>query len=145
MEDNILSVKLTKKELNTAEGDKNKVAAMLVEKAVFKEMAKAEYTVEEKEKLKKLKKNLEKEFFLNKKAGEKIVITKEDIETVYNNNIEKLKGMNPEEIVSKIKEKIFLKRLEEERVNYMNLLIKEYNLNDEIKKIFPELNDKTEK
>ncbi len=133
-----MNVRLTKEEIKNAGADKNKAAAILVEKAVFKEMSKAEYTPEEKEQLKKLKKNIEKEFFLNKKAGENIVISDETVLAVYKNNAEKLKGKNPAVILPQIKEQLYLKKLNEERVKYMNSLVSDYKLNDELKKIFPE-------
>lgn len=137
-----MDVKLTKAEIKNIGNDKNRAAAILIEKAVFNEMSKAEYTKEEKEQLKKFKKNVEKEYFLNKKAGEKTVISDETVLAVYTNNKEKLEGKDPAVILPQIKEQLYKQKLQQEKINYLNSLIQEYNLNEELKKSFPDKNQK---
>ena len=102
------------------------------------------YSEEEKKELEELKKNLELEYFLNKKAMETTAVDDMEVLQVYQNNIDKLKEGDIVEILPQLKNQMLLQRREEEKVKYMNSLVEKYDLNGELKKYFPEAEEKQE-
>lgn len=63
---------------------------------------------------------------------------------VYQNNIDKLKDADITAVLPQLKDQMLFQRREEEKVKYMNSLVEKYKLNDELKKYFPESENKEE-
>ncbi len=63
---------------------------------------------------------------------------------VYQNNIDKLKDADITAVLPQLKDQMLFQRREEEKVKYMNSLVEKYKLNDELKKYFPETENKEE-
>lgn len=140
----VAAIKLTEQEIKDAGNNSNIGAQILVKKAVLKEMNGVKYTEDEKKELEELKKNVEIEYFLNKKAMETTNVDDMEVLQVYQNNIDKLKEADIVTILPQLKEQMLLQRREEEKVKYMNSLVEKYDLNGELKKYFPEAEEKQE-
>ena len=141
----VATIKLTEQEIKDAGNNSNIGAQILVKKAVLKEMNGVKYTEDEKKELEELKKNVEIEYFLNKKAMETTNVDDMEVLQVYQNNIDKLKEADIVTILPQLKEQMLLQRREEEKVKYMNSLVEKYDLNSELKKYFPEIEKSVEK
>ena len=138
-------ITLTEQEIKDTQKNSNAAAQLLVRKAILKEMNDVKYSEEEKKELEELKKNLELEYFLNKKAMETTAVDDMEVLQVYQNNIDKLKEGDIVEILPQLKNQMLLQRREEEKVKYMNSLVEKYDLNSELKKYFPEIEKPVEK
>lgn len=55
-------------------------------------------------------------------------------------NADKLKDSDIIKVLPEIKEKLFLQRVSDEKVKYMNSLVTKYDLNNILKKYFPNIN-----
>ena len=141
----VAAIKLTEQEIKDTGNNSNIGAQLLVKKAVLKEMNGVKYTEDEKKELEELKKNIEIEYFLNKKAMETTNVDDMEVLQVYQNNIDKLKEADIVTILPQLKEQMLLQRREEEKVKYMNSLVEKYDLNSELKKYFPEIEKPVEK
>lgn len=139
-----LKITLTQEEVKEAENNSNIGAQLLVRKAILKEMSSIKYTEEEKKELEEIKKNVEIDYFLNKKAMETTKVDDMEVLQVYQNNADKLKDTDITIILPQLKEQMILQRREEEKVKYMNTLVEKYNLNEELKKYFPNIENKEE-
>lgn len=139
-----LKITLTQEEVKEAENNSNIGAQILVRKAILKEMSSIKYTEEEKKELEEIKKNVEIDYFLNKKAMETTKVDDMEVLQVYQNNADKLKNTDITIILPQLKEQMILQRREEEKVKYMNTLVEKYNLNEELKKYFPNTENKEE-
>lgn len=137
-------ITLTQEEVKEAENNSNIGAQILVRKAILKEMSSIKYTEEEKKELEEIKKNVEIDYFLNKKAMETTKVDDMEVLQVYQNNADKLKNTDITIILPQLKEQMILQRREEEKVKYMNTLVEKYNLNEELKKYFPNTENKEE-
>lgn len=132
------NIVLTEEEVKSSENNSDIGAQILVRKAILKEMDEEKYTPEEKKELEEIKKNIEMDYFLNKKAMETTNVDDMEVLEVYQNNIEKLKDGDITLILPKLKEQMILQRREEEKIKYMNSLVEKYNLNEELRKHFSE-------
>ena len=132
------NIVLTEEEVKSSENNSDIGAQILVRKAILKEMDEEKYTPEEKKELEEIKKNVEMDYFLNKKAMETTNVDDMEVLEVYQNNIEKLKDGDITLILPKLKEQMILQRREEEKIKYMNSLVEKYNLNEELRKHFSE-------
>ena len=139
-----LKITLTQEEVKEAENNSNIGAQILVRKAILKEMSSIKYIEEEKKELEEIKKNVEIDYFLNKKAMETTKVDDMEVLQVYQNNADKLKNTDITIILPQLKEQMILQRREEEKVKYMNTLVEKYNLNEELKKYFPNTENKEE-
>ena len=139
-----LKITLTQEEVKEAENNSNIGAQILVRKAILKEMSSIKYIEEEKKELEEIKKNVEIDYFLNKKAMETTKVDDMEVLQVYQNNADKLKNTDITIILPQLKEQMILQRREEEKVKYMNTLVEKYNLNEELKKYFPNIENKEE-
>lgn len=137
-------ITLTQEEVKEAENNSNIGAQILVRKAILKEMSRVKYTEEEKKELEEIKKNVEIDYFLNKKAMETTKVDDMEVLQVYQNNADKLKNTDITIILPQLKEQMILQRREDEKVKYMNTLVEKYNLNEELKKYFPNTENKKE-
>lgn len=86
----IAKITLTEQEAKDTAENSNAAAQILVRKAILQEMRGVKYSEDEKE-LEELKKNVEIEYFLNKKAMETANVDDMEVLQVYQNNIDKLK------------------------------------------------------
>lgn len=134
------TLSLTKEELATVGNNFNAAASLLVKKAVEKEMSTYQYTTEEKQELDKAIENLKLEFFLNRVASKNTVVNDVEVLQIYKDNADKLKDSDIIKVLPEIKEKLFLQRVSEEKVKYMNSLVTKYDLNNILKKYFPNIN-----
>ena len=100
-------------------------------------MTKYNYTLEEKEALKENKENLEIEFYMNRLAVKKVNVSDEEVLAIYNANKDKLKDIKMEIALPQIREQLFLQKVNNEKINYINSLIEKNQLNDKIKLYFP--------
>ena len=139
-----VKISLTEQEMKDSENNSNIAAQILVKKAVLKEMENVKYSEEEKKELEEIKENIELEYFLNKKAMETANVDDMEVLQVYQNNIDKLKDADITAVLPQLKDQMLFQRREEEKVKYMNSLVEKYKLNDELKKYFPESENKEE-
>ena len=139
-----VKISLTEQEVKDSENNSNIAAQILVKKAVLKEMENVKYSEEEKKELEEIKENIELEYFLNKKAMETANVDDMEVLQVYQNNIDKLKDADITAVLPQLKDQMLFQRREEEKVKYMNSLVEKYKLNDELKKYFPESENKEE-
>ena len=139
-----VKISLTAQEVKDSENNSNAAAQILVKKAVLKEMENVKYSEEEKKELEEIKENIELEYFLNKKAMETANVDDMEVLQVYQNNIDKLKDADITAVLPQLKDQMLFQRREEEKVKYMNSLVEKYKLNDELKKYFPESENKEE-
>ena len=139
-----VKISLTEQEVKDSENNSNAAAQILVKKAVLKEMENVKYSEEEKKELEEIKENIELEYFLNKKAMETANVDDMEVLQVYQNNIDKLKDADITAVLPQLKDQMLFQRREEEKVKYMNSLVEKYKLNDELKKYFPESENKEE-
>ena len=139
-----VKISLTEQEVKDSENNSNAAAQILVKKAVLKEMENVKYSEEEKKELEEIKENIELEYFLNKKAMETANVDDMEVLQVYQNNIDKLKDADITAVLPQLKDQMLFQRREEEKVKYMNSLVEKYKLNDELKKYFPETENKEE-
>ena len=137
-------ITLTETEMKEVGTNSNAAAQLLVRKAILKEMGENKYTEQEKKELEEIKKNVELEYFLNKKAMESVKVDDMEVLQVYQNNIDKLKDTDIVQVLPQLKDQMLLQRREEAKVNYMNSLVEKYDLNSEIKKRFPEVEKSAE-
>lgn len=133
-----MEIVLTPVEIEQANGNSNVLAQMLVSKAIMAEMAKREFTPEEKAQLEIMKKNMEVEFFLNILAQQKITIADHEILEVYKNNAEALKDKNMVEVFPQLRQALFNQKLGEAKVGIINGFIEQYKLNDIVKQYAPQ-------
>lgn len=140
----IAKITLTEQEAKDTAENSNAAAQILVRKAILQEMRGVKYSEDEKKELEELKKNVEIEYFLNKKAMETANVDDMEVLQVYQNNIDKLKEGDIVTILPQLKNQMLLQRREEEKVKYMNSLVEKYDLNNELKKYFPESEKKAE-
>lgn len=138
-----ITITLTQEEIDNVKGDQNQAAAILVNKAILKEMSEVKYTEEELKQLDALKENLEKEFFLTKMGRERAVVSDAELLSVYQENADKLEKLDPEVVLSQIKEQLLIQKVNQEKINYVNSLVEKYDLNSKLKDAFPEM-QKTE-
>lgn len=138
-----INITLTQEEIKNVKGDQNQAAAILVNKAILKEMSEVKYTEEELKQLDALKENLEKEFFLTKMGRERAVVSDAELLSVYQENADKLEKLDPEVVLPQIKEQILIQKANQEKINYVNSLVEKYDLNSKLKAAFPEV-QKTE-
>lgn len=131
-----IEINLTQDELNNTGGNANLGAQLLVRKAILKEMEAYKYTPEEEKELNSAIENLKLEFFLNRTASKKVTVTDEEVLATYKENGEKLKDADIEVVFPQIKEKIFLYKVNNEKIGYMNSLVEKYRLNDKIKEYY---------
>lgn len=137
-------ITLTETEVKDMGSNSNAAAQLLVRKAVLNEMKGVKYTEEEKKELEEIKKNIEIEYFLNKKAMETANVDDMEVLQVYKDNMDKLKEADIVQVLPQIKDQMLLQRREEEKVKYMNSLVDKYDLNAELKKHFPEIDKAAE-
>lgn len=131
-----VEINLTQEEVNSTDGNANLGAQLLVRKAVLKEMEANKYTPEEEKELNSAIENLKLEFFLNRTASKNVTVSDEEVLATYKENGEKLKNVDIEVVFPQIKEKIFLYKVNNEKINYMNSLVEKYRLNDKIKEYY---------
>lgn len=129
------TLSLTKEGLATIGNNSNAAASLLVKKAVEKEMSTYQYTTEEKQELDKAIENLKLEFFLNRVASKNTVVNDVEVLQIYKDNADKLKDSDIIKVLPEIKQ-----RVSEEKVKYMNSLVTKYDLNNILKKYFPNIN-----
>lgn len=132
-------ITLTDEEMKEVGNNPNAGAQLLVRKAVLKEMAQVKYSEDEKKELEEIKKNVELEYFLNKKGIENTKVDDMEVLQVYQNNMDKLKEADIVEVLPQIKEQMIYQRREEEKIKYMNSLVDKYDLNAEFRRRFPEI------
>lgn len=132
MPQNEIKIALNSSELKEADNNTDNIKMMLVRKSILKEMADVEYSKEEKEELKQLKDNLEMEYFLNKKAAEMVKVTDNDILKIYQNNIDKLKDMDINEVLVQIKDNVISKEMYSKKLEYINSLAVKYDLDKKV-------------
>jgi hypothetical protein len=139
-----LAVSLTEEELKVANGNSNVGASLLVKKAILEEIKSSPFTADEKKLIADAKENIEVEAFLNKLAQANVVVKEEEVLKVYEDNKDKF-GADEDvvNIMPQIKQSIFNQRLGEEKVKLINIFIVKYNLNDILKKYFPQAAEDT--
>lgn len=130
------NITLTQEEIASTGENANAGAQLLVRKAVIKEMEGNKYTPEEQAELDNAIENLKVEFFLNRTASKKVVVTDEEVLATYKENGEKLKNADIEVVFPQIKQEIFMFKVNNEKVAYMNSLVEKYKLNDRIKEYY---------
>lgn len=129
-------IKLTQEEIAGTGENANAGAQLLVRKAVIKEMEGNKYTPEEQKELDNAIENLKVEFFLNRTASKNVVVTDEEVLATYKENGDKLKNADIEIVFPQIKQEIFMFKVNNEKVAYMNSLVEKYKLNDRIKEYY---------
>lgn len=132
-----IKLELTQDELASIGDNSNAGASLLVRKAIEKEMLNYQYTLEEKKELEKAIENLKIEFFLNRVASKNTQINDTEVLQVYKDNSEKLKEADIVQVLPEIKNQLFLQKVGEEKIKYMNSLVEKYDLNTVLKKYFP--------
>lgn len=139
------SVELTKVELEKIGKNPNIAAALLVRKAIIKEMNSEKYTEEQKKQLAEVIENAEIDYFLNLEASKVTTVTDDEVEQVYNANKDKFekeikaKKLTKLEILNGLKQQLYFQKRQEEIAKFQNLLVKKYDLNAKIQEYFPEL------
>ncbi|WP_051532588.1 hypothetical protein [Fusobacterium perfoetens] len=134
-----IEITLTQEEIQNVKDDQNQAAAILVNKAISKEMSEIKYTDEELKELNELKENLEKEFFLTKMGRERAVVSDGELLSVYQENADKLEKLDPEIVLPQIREQLLIQKTNQEKINYVNSLVEKYDLNSKLKAAFPEV------
>lgn len=129
-------MELTKEELQAANGNKDLAAQLLVRKAVLEEIAKKEYTEEEKRYIEFLKVNAEIDYFLTSEAQKNVVVYDYELLELYKNNAEVLKDKKIEEVSEELKQALYSQKLAEEKSKILNSLIEKYGVNDILKTHF---------
>lgn len=132
-----VDIKLTQEELTQVGNNKNLAASILVKKSILKEMSEYKYTSEEKKSLAEAIENTQLEFYLNNLASKKVIVTDEEVLKVYNDNADKLKNMDPQQVLPQIKQQLLLHKIPNERTNYLNSLVDKYDLNNLLNSYFP--------
>ena len=130
-------IELTPSEIREVENNQNEIAGILIKKAILKDMNGYKYDREEKEALDEAKENLEIEFYMNRLAVKKVNVSDEEVLAIYNANKDKLKDIKMEIALPQIREQLFLQKVNNEKINYINSLIEKNQLNDKIKLYFP--------
>lgn len=133
-----IKLELTQDELASIGNNSNAGASILVRKAIEKEMANYKYTPEEEKELEKAIENVKMEFFLNRTASKNTHVADVEVLQVYKDNADKLKDADIIQVLPEIKNQIFLQRVGEEKIKYMNSLVEKYDLNTILKKYFPD-------
>lgn len=139
-----INFELTQDELQSIGNDSTKGASILVKKAIKKEMMEYQYTLDEKKELEKAIEDLKMEFFLNRIASKNTYISDTEVLQLYKDNVEKLKDTDIVQILPEIKNQLFLQKVGNEKVKYMNSLVEKYDLNTVLEKYFP-IQEKKEK
>ena len=67
----------------------------------------------------------------------KVNVSDEEVLAIYNANKDKLKDIKMEIALPQIREQLFLQKVNNEKINYINSLIEKNQLNDKIKLYFP--------
>ena len=129
-------ITLTQEEVTNTVGNANIGAQLLVRKAIISEMEANKYSPEEQKELDNAIENLKVEFFLNRTASKRVAVTDEEVLATYKENGEKLKNIDIEVVFPQIKQEIFLYKVNNEKVAYMNSLVEKYKLNDRIKEYY---------
>lgn len=129
----------TKEEKEIIKDDPNLAAQILVRKAVIKELSQTQFTSEEKKNLELVKEEAAINFFLQNKLGKNIQVSQEEVINFYNENKNIMNERKLEEIAENIANTILVRKQNEALANYYNSLVEKYNLNDILKKEFPEL------
>lgn len=140
-----IKINLTAAELKEANNNADNIKLLLMKKSILKEMAAAEYSVKEKEELNQLKENMEIEYFLNKKATEMVTITDNDILKIYQNNIDKLKDMDINEVLVQIKNNIMTNEIHSKKLEYLNSLAAKYELDKKVNEYITNSNNQAPK
>ena len=74
---------------------------------------------------------------MNRLAVKKVNVSDEEVLAIYNANKDKLKDIKMEIALPQIREQLFLQKVNNEKINYINSLIEKNQLNDKIKLYFP--------
>lgn len=133
-------ISLNSAELKDIKNNFEEIRLSLVRKSVLKEMEGIKYSKEEKEYLENLKKETDIEFFLNKKAMEKVKVEDEKVLEIYHQNIDSLKEFNINEALIQIKNELTKQQVYLEKIEYVNSLMEKYNIEETAKKYFAENN-----
>lgn len=126
-------VKLSQDEVTRVNGNEDAIAQLLIKKAILEEIAKKDYTEEEKRVIEDVKTNAEIEFYLNSIAQNNITMYDYELLELYKENIAAFKDRSVEEATAQLKQVLFNKKLGEEKAKIINSLIEKYELNDIIK------------
>ncbi len=70
---------------------------------------------------------------MNRLATKRAKVTDEQVINIYEANKVQLKNISPEIALPQIKEQLLLQQVNLEKINYINSLIENYNLNDVFK------------
>ncbi len=126
-------VELTSEQKELAGNNQNIIAELLIKNAVLKEKELATLSKEEEKKLKNLIENVELEFFIEKNAAKGLEVDPVEIVNVYEANKEKFNGATIKEVAPQIKQLIINQKLQQGKIDYVNGIIAQYNLNDKLK------------
>lgn len=137
-------VELTKVEIEETKDNPNLAAQLLIKKAILKEMKNAKYTEKDKKELAKAKENTEIEYYLNKKADGMFFVDDDEVLTIYKNNNAQFKNVAPEQALVFIKNQLYSQKLMNERAKYINMLADKYEINETLKKMYPEIENTNE-
>lgn len=125
-------VSLSSVELEGIQGNREEIKYNLVRKSVLREMFDEKYTEKEKSELENIKTEAEIEYFLNKKAMERIQVTDEKVLEFYQQNVEELKNFDINVALTLIKNEMINQQLYIEKINYVNSLMAKYEIEKKV-------------
>lgn len=126
-------IELSDEERESAGDDQTVIAQLLIKNAILNDGRKEVLTEDETKRLVSLKENIEKEFFIEKNAVKGLEVDPIEILKVYEDNKDKLKGAGLEEVAPQIKQLIINKKIQQRKIDYINGIIKKYDLNSKLK------------
>lgn len=138
----VTEISLTQDELKTVE-NKDAVASLLVKKAISKEMKEVAYTDEEKKALNNSIEDIKMEFYLDYLAKKDVTVDDAEVLKFYQDNEKLFANQDITLVFPKIKEVLYNQKIYDKKVKYLDDLVLKYNLEDTMKKYFPENEETT--
>lgn len=139
----VTEISLTQDELKTVENNKDAVASLLVKKAISKEMKEVAYTDEEKKALNNSIEDIKMEFYLDYLAKKDVTVDDAEVLKFYQDNEKLFANQDITLVFPKIKEVLYNQKIYDKKVKYLDDLVLKYNLEDTMKKYFPENEETT--
>lgn len=135
-------ITLTQDEIKRANNNPNAIAQFLVRDAVLNKASTYKYTDEQKKALETAiedaKKNVEVEFYLQTVIAPNVKVQDSEVLEVYKNNHDKLGNKDIKEVAPALAQTIYNYKYGAQKSQVLNGIIKEYNLNETLKKYVPE-------
>ncbi len=133
IQDMTKSVEITKEEILFSKGNPDILKSIIIGKVVERKIKEADFENKEKENIQIIESNVYINYYLDLQVRKNVVVTQEEISSIYEAERGKLGNVTPNSAYSQIANGLLNNKANEERIKIINAITEEYKIEDLVK------------